>query len=124
MTAITLAAMATGLSDSRFVRAVNAVASRLMDAPILGRLVRRGMVEIRYVGRRSGRTFQTPVAYRREGDDIVIGVAMADRKSWWRNFLGDGAAITLVNLDGRDRTGHAVAVHDGRGGASVTVRLD
>lgn len=94
-----------------------------MAAPILGRLVRRGMIEIRYVGRRSGKTFHTPVAYRRAGQDIVISVAMPDKKSWWRNFLGEGAPITFVGLDGRDRSGHAVATRGAGGDVSVTARL-
>lgn len=116
--------MAGGFSDSVLVRAVNGVAVRLMDAPLLGRLVRRGLVKIRYVGRRSGKTFEIPVGYRRSGETVVVAVGMADKKTWWRNFLGDGAPITFVGLDGRDRTAHAVAARDERGGVSVTAQLD
>lgn len=117
--------MATkGFSDNAFVRIVNGVAVRLMDVPIVGGLIRRGMVEIRYVGRKSGKTFSTPVNYRRSGGEIVIPVGLPDRKNWWRNFLDDGGPITLVGLDGRDRTGHAVATRSDRGGVSVRVRLD
>ena len=47
---------------------------------------------ITYTGRRSGRTFTIPVAYRRRGDEIEIAANMPDAKTWWRNFLGDGAA--------------------------------
>lgn len=107
-----------------FARGVNKVATVLMDAPLVGGLVRRGLVTIRYVGRRSGKTFEIPVGYRRSGDTIVIRVGMPDSKSWWRNFLGEGAPITFAGLDGRDRTGHAVAVRDDRGGVKVTARLD
>ncbi|WP_433508253.1 hypothetical protein ACQP04_18405 [Pseudonocardia halophobica] len=78
---------------------------------------------ISYVGRRSGRTFRTPVAYRRSGDELVIGVQFPDAKNWWRNFLGEGGPIT-VELDGADRTGHAAATRDGRGRVAVRVRLD
>lgn len=96
----------------------------LINAPIVGNVVGRGLVVIRYVGRRSGKSFEIPVGYRRKGRDIVIGVAMPDSKTWWRNFLDGGGAITLVNLGGRDRKGHAVADRDARGRVSVTVRLD
>jgi hypothetical protein len=112
-----------GLSESSFVRVVNDVVTKLIDAPVLGALVRRGLITIRYVGRRSGNTFETPVGYRRRGDTIVIGVSMPDKKAWWRNFLGDGATMTLLGLDGRDQTGHAVAHRDDRGSVSVTVTL-
>jgi hypothetical protein len=49
---------------------------------------------------------------------------MPDKKNWWRNFLADGGPITLIGLDGADRTGHAVATRDANGGVSVAVRLD
>jgi len=113
----------SGIPDS-VVRAVNGLTVGLLDVPLLGRLVRRGLVEVRYVGRRSGQTFQMPVGYRRSGDTLTIGVAMPGGKNWWRNFLGDGEPLTFVGLDGSDRTAHAVAVRDERGRVSVTARLD
>lgn len=116
--------MVSGFSGSSFARGFNGLVVGLMDAPVVGAFVRRGLVTIRYVGRRSGKTFETPVGYRRRGDAIVIGVAMPDGKAWWRNFLGDGSPITLLGLDGRDQTGHAVAHRDERGRVSVTVKLE
>ena len=116
--------MSPGLFDSTFVRTVNAAAVRLIDAPVVGGLVRRGLVVIRYVGRRSGKTIELPVGYRRRADGtVLIGVAGPDSKSWWRNFLGDGAPLTLLNFDGATRTGHAIAHRDGRGRVSVKVTL-
>jgi hypothetical protein len=116
--------MAPGFSDSVFVRAFNRAAVTLMDAPVVGRLIRRGLVVIRYTGRKSGKTFEIPVGYRRSGEELVVPVGMPDKKTWWRNFLGEGSAITFVGLDGRDRSGHAVATRDDRGGVSVSARLD
>jgi len=113
-----------GFSDNSFVRAVNGLAVATMNLPVLGRLVRRGLVEIRYVGRKSGETFEIPVGYRRSGGSLTIPVGMPDRKNWWRNFLGEGGAITLVGLDGRDRTGHAVAIRSDSGSVSVRVQLE
>lgn len=115
---------AKGFSDNVFVRVFNGLAVKLMDVPVVGGLVRRGMVEIRYVGRKSGKTFSTPVNYGHSGEEIVIPVGMPDRKSWWRNFLGEGGPITLLRLDGRDRGGHTVATRNERGSVSVRVRLD
>jgi hypothetical protein len=116
--------MASGSSGSAFVRAVNGLVVRLLDVPLVGGLVRRGLVEVRYVGRRSGKTFEMPVGYRRSGDTITIGVSMPDGKNWWRNFLGEGGSLTFLGLDGRDRTGHAIAKRDERGQVSVTAHLD
>lgn len=115
--------MERGVFDSPVVPMVNRMAVALLDAPVLGRLVGRGLVKIRYVGRRSGKTVELPVGYRRSGTDIVIGVAAPDAKTWWRNFLGDGAPIEVLGLDGRDRIAHAVADRDAQGRVSVTVKL-
>ncbi|ASW54538.1 hypothetical protein [Plantactinospora sp. KBS50] len=82
----------------------------------------RRFTVITYTGRRSGRTFSTPVAYRRAGNTVTIGVQMPDAKNWWRNFL-DGGPITLL-LDGAHRTGHAVSRRDDRGRVTVSVQLD
>jgi hypothetical protein len=75
-----------------------------------------------YIGRRSGRRFSIPVAYRRTGDEITINANLPETKTWWRNFLGDGGPLTL-QLDGTERTGQAVAKRDNMGRVTVTVRL-
>ncbi|WP_433533526.1 nitroreductase/quinone reductase family protein [Micromonospora sp. CA-263727] len=111
-----------GPRTRRVVDRVNSAVVALRSAPLLGRLLSRGLTVVTYTGRRSGRTFSTPVGYRRTGETITIKVMMADSKNWWRNFLGDGAPIAL-QLDGVNRTGHAVARRDGQGRVSVTVQL-
>jgi hypothetical protein len=116
--------MERAIFTSPVVPMVNRLAVALLDAPVLGRIVGRGLVKIRYVGRRSGKTVKLPVGYRRSGDDIIIGVAAPDAKTWWRNFLGDGGPIELLGLDGRDRIAHAVASRDDNGRVKVTVQLD
>lgn len=107
----------------RVVNQVNARTVALRSSPRWGHLVRRHITVITYTGRRSGRTFSTPVGYRRTGDTVTIGVRLPDSKTWWRNFLGDGGPVSL-ELDGRDRSGHAVGHRDRRGRVTVTVRLD
>jgi hypothetical protein len=115
--------MERAIFNSPVVPMVNRLAVTLLDAPLLGRIVGRGLVKIRYVGRRSGKTVELPVGYRRSGDNIVIGVAAPDAKTWWRNFLGAGSPIELLGLDGRDRLAHAVADRDAQGRVKVTVQL-
>jgi len=116
--------MDRGIFGTPLAGVVNTLFAGLIDAPLIGSVVRRGLINIRYRGRKSGRTIQTPVGYRRVGDKIVINVMAPDRKTWWRNFLDDGGPITLLRLDGADRTGHAVATRDAQGRVSVTVTLD
>ncbi|MBW0091645.1 nitroreductase family deazaflavin-dependent oxidoreductase [Pseudonocardia sp. KRD-184] len=102
--------------------AVNAVVRPLVLSPRWGRLLAGSMTVVTYTGRRSGRTFTIPVAYRREGDDVTIRVELPDRKKWWRNFTGEGAPLS-VRLGGVERAGHGVASRAGRR-AVVAVRLD
>lgn len=116
--------MARGIFDSPVIGIVNGLFASLIDAPVVGTVVRKAMINIHYVGRRSGKTIQTPVGYRRSGDTVTINVAAPDSKTWWRNFLGDGGPITLLRLDGADRTGHAIANRDDKGRVAVTVTLD
>ena len=100
----------------------NAPITALAASPRFGALLRRSITTITYTGRRSGRTFSIPVAYRRRGDEIEIVPNMPDAKTWWRNFLGDGAPMSLT-LDGIERSGHAVAHRDDTGRVTVWVRL-
>ena len=103
---------------------LNVPVAALANSERFGGLVKDSIAMVTYTGRRSGRSFSIPVSYRRSGDDVVIGVGMPDAKSWWRNFLGDGGPITLLNFRGTDRTGHAVATRDDAGRVTVRVRLD
>jgi hypothetical protein len=100
----------------------NVPVAALATSPRFGGLIGRNITTITYTGRRSGRTFSIPVAYRRSGDEIEIAANMPDAKMWWRNFLGDGAPLTL-RLDGTQRAGHGVAQRDENGHVTVTVRL-
>ncbi|MGK2880015.1 MAG: nitroreductase/quinone reductase family protein [Mycobacterium sp.] len=101
----------------------NAPVTWLASAPVIGPLVGKQIVMITYIGRKSGRTVTTPVAYRRAGDEVVIPVGLPDAKSWWRNFTGEGAPITL-KFDAGDRHGRGVTTRDDRGRVSVRVALD
>src|SRR5207248_938961 len=105
------------------VARVNSCVSSLRTSRRWGRLVRRHLTMVTYTGRRSGRTFSTPVGYKRAGDIVTISVMMPDAKSWWRNFTGDGGPIAL-ELDDAERTGHAVARRAGKSRVAVTIHLD
>jgi hypothetical protein len=100
----------------RAARVVNTVVTPLARRGRLG-----PMTVVSYTGRHSGREFELPVAFQREGEGGVIRVEVPDQKRWWRNFTGEGAPLR-VRLDGVDRPGHGVAVREGRR-VRVDVRL-
>ncbi|GAA0641381.1 hypothetical protein GCM10010174_74750 [Kutzneria viridogrisea] len=111
-----------GPLPQRAVSRVNGCVSALRTSPRWGRLVSRHITIVTYTGRRSGRTFSTPVAYRHAADTVTIGVQLPEAKTWWRNFVGEGGPISL-QLNGTDRTGHATARRDEKGRVTVTVHL-
>ncbi|WP_414686382.1 nitroreductase/quinone reductase family protein [Mycobacterium sp.] len=100
----------------------NAPVAAVVNSTLFGRRVNSNIAMLSYTGRRSGRTFSIPVAYRRTGDAVMISANMAEAKTWWRNFVGSGGPVT-VRLDGTEHTGHAVAERDDKGRVTVTVRL-
>lgn len=105
------------------VNRYNRCVGELRVSPRWGRVVSRRVTMVTYTGRRSGRTFSTPVGYRRAGDIVTIGVLFPDAKNWWRNFTGEGGPLSL-EFDGADHSGHAVAQRAGKRRVTVTVRLD
>src|SRR4051812_2573211 len=66
------------------------------------RLVSGRLLLITVTGRRTGRTFEIPVGYSRDGDQLTIPVVMPGAKLWWRNLRG-GAPVQLL-LRGERRT--------------------
>jgi len=106
----------------RVITGFNGQMLRLRSSRLFGPLVSRYITVVSYTGRRSGRTFSMPVGYRRAGDTVTIQVMMADSKSWWRNFTGDGGPLT-VDLPNGPVTGHAVAQRLRKNRVDVTVTL-
>lgn len=102
---------------------LNVPVAAIARSPLLRRMLGHNIALITYTGRRSGREFTMPVAYRHRGDTIEIAANLPDAKTWWRNFLGEGAPMSL-RIDGVQRAGHAVAQRDGKGRVTVTVCLD
>ncbi|MET7772743.1 hypothetical protein [Nocardia sp. NPDC005366] len=80
----------------------------LLHSP-LARGVRGNLVELRYQARRSGRRIALPVSYARTGDSVVVCVARADTKSWWRNFRTPLPVSVWIDGEWRGGTGHVAA---------------
>ena len=108
----------------RVAQTVNKVVTPLLNAPVVGGRLAKSMAVITYTGRRSGKTFSTPVNYLAKSDGtLVIGVMMPERKAWWRNF-DPGPAPISVRIGGVDRVGTAVVKRDDEGVVRVKVTFD
>ena len=90
-----------------FNRLGNPILSALLRSP-LHVLAGPGTALISFTGRRSGRTYATPVNVLADGDRLAI-ISRRER-TWWRN-LRQGAEVGL-RLRGQDRRGRAEVVED------------
>ena len=62
-----------------------------------------------FSGRKSGRTYTTPVSYVRDGDELLVVGSRGH--SWWKNLRG--AAVVSVRVRGREMRGEAEAFEGG-----------
>lgn len=83
----------------------------LLRSP-LHRLLSGSVAVVRYQGRRSGRTFQTPVQYAEADGALVILAGRPRTKTWWRNFVEPRRLDVLVAGCWRELEGEAI---DGAG---------
>jgi F420H(2)-dependent quinone reductase len=93
----------------------------LLASP-LHALAGKNMALITVTGRRTGREYTMPVAFKQEGDSVDIHVGWAERKTWWRNLRSE--APVRMRIQGVERTGRGRAVEDERTGVHVQVTLD
>ncbi len=75
------------------------------------RLLSASAIELRYLGRRSGRQYVLPVQYANAGDHLVVWPQHWQRATWWRNFRTPEPVT--VRLTGRLHEGTARVVEPG-----------
>ena len=85
----------------RLARFNRVVTNRVLGLP--ARYV-PGFAVVSHVGRRSGRTYRTPVNLFRRGDDYVIALMYGADSQWVRNVLAAGGA----DVETRSRHLHLV----------------
>ncbi len=73
------------------VGAANPVVRRMLASGFAGPMS-RALLVLRYRGRKSGRTFATPVGYVRDGDRVVM--VTSPSYAWWPNLVG-GADVEI-----------------------------
>ena len=75
----------------------------VLRSPMHG-MVSKTTLLITFTGRKSGKTFTTPVSYSQESDQVYIFT----HATWWKNLIG-GAPVTL-HIRGRELQGLAEPV--------------
>ncbi len=84
---------------------LNPIMKAILRSP-LHRLVSEKIMTISFTGRKSGRSYSTPVSYYRENGRVYIFT----HSTWWENFVG-GAEVEL-RIQGRDYRGLAEPIPD------------
>jgi deazaflavin-dependent oxidoreductase (nitroreductase family) len=81
--------------------------------PILGHVAKRlpGFAVVTHTGRRSGRSFRTPVNLFRDGDEYVFALTYGAGAQWVRNVLAAGGCEVLTRGE-PIRLGEPRIVHD------------
>jgi hypothetical protein len=83
---------------------MNPVVSALLSSPFHW-LLSPGLMLVTVTGRRSGRRYTIPVSYQEANGSIVILVAEARSKQWWRNYRTPGP----IEMRVRGKTVHGTA---------------
>lgn len=82
---------------------LNRFMKTILRSPVHG-LVSKNILLITFTGRKSGKTYTTPVSYSQDGEQVTIFT----HGKWWKNLRG-GAPVTL-RLRGREVQGMAEPV--------------
>lgn len=75
-------------------------------------------VLITFTGKKSGKTYSTPVQYKREGQ--VLKFVTRKSRTWWRN-LRDGAPVTML-LRGQQISGRAEVLGGDETGTALQIQ--
>ena len=84
----------------------NGVVRGMLRAPVLSRFAGERLVTLYVTGRKSGKQFTIPVAYTKQGKDLLIGTPFG----WGRN-LRTGEPLT-IRLKGRVRQADVRVLRD------------
>ena len=99
----------------------NPIITQLLRSPFNGMLSKNTML-IAYTGRKTGKSFITPVNYLRmdeDGAEVLYTTSYRERV-WWRSLRG-GAPVTLT-LRGKDVPAQACVVEDEHEVTEILVR--
>ena len=85
--------------------AMNKIVRWLLHSPLHG-VLSPWLILVTYTGRKSGKTYTTPVSYVKSGGAVMFFTA----HKWWHNF--EARSPVTLRIKGRDLRGVAEAVAD------------
>ncbi len=81
----------TRATTLRFQSIANGIVRVLLHMPLVSLGIGSRLIELRVVGRKSGNVYRLPVAYTRDGGDLLVGTPFA-----WGKNLRTGEPIGIV----------------------------
>ena len=98
---------AGGGREGRRAPLYNRFVVMILTSP-LHALLDGGLTVVRFRGRRTGRMLSTPVEYVRVGERVIVLVANAPAKQWWKNVRANpevGVVLRVAPRTGRATVG-------------------
>ena len=89
--------------SNTFFTALNVVMRPLLRSGVM----KANLCILRYEGRKSGKQYETPLSYVREGETVRL--LSSYNTSWWKNFVGE-ARPAEVEIGGKRHAGQARAI--------------
>lgn len=80
----------------------------MLRTPGIQRLVGRSTALLTFVGRKSGRSYTTPISYSRHRDRVILTCHRS--RQWWRNL--EANREVQLRLAGKDRHGLAAVADE------------
>lgn len=93
---------------------VNRAMKLVLRSPLHG-MTSKTVLLISFTGRKSGKTYTTPVSYSQHGDQVYIFT----HASWWKNLLGE--APVRLRIRGRELQGVAEPVAEDKGAIAAAL---
>ena len=97
---------------------INALVSIVLRSP-WHRLMSPRLLLLTFTGRKSGKTFTTPIRYAQQGQTLQLKVLV--KYSWWKN-LPEQPAVHIL-LRGKIHTGRAEVLPEEAGVVVVNIHL-
>ncbi len=101
----------------RFMYAIVNPLMKLMLRSPLHKSMSKQLMILTFTGKKSGKSYSTPVGYVRQGNTLLVFT----HSPWWKNFIG-GAPVT-VRVEGKDIAGTARVAQDATSVKKMTIDL-
>jgi len=92
------------ISINDLVSPMNGLVAALLKSP-LHFVASKGLMVVRWSGRKSGAEFAIPVGYQQSEDVVTVLLSKPAEKNWWKNFRAPWPAELLIEREWQSAMG-------------------